>query len=325
MNPNNAVIGNLMRDKVEDAYNSDYANYLRSTIEDQTFKFCRHEACPHLQRNDLKDISPEEYENRKQKSYYPEVINLAYDYVCNQYCETCRGSVFVPPAGYAKQLSSIRDKIAPCLDTAKMITASGHGDPFASEYMMGVLENLRPINAELIILLETNGVFFDEAHWERIKHLSKFNLRVVVTINSFDEYTYRHISRGGNYVKVMHNIDFMSMLKENNSLTWITNALVIQDRNFREIPSFIKRSFDNYAFNDVILKPVYKWRNMDDKTYWFKDVLNPLHPYHQEYLEILNDSALKDPHVYNFAGNTVHEARPFPYERQADSDECAMK
>ncbi len=312
MEPQNACIGNLMNDEVDDAYNSEYANYLRSTMDDQTFKFCRPQACPFIQNNSLPEISVEEYEKKKQERYYPSIINLAYDFVCNQSCETCRSSVFQPPANYAEQMQTIHEKLAPYLDKAKRITASGHGDPFASPYMMKVLENLQPKDPEFSILLESNGVFFDEAHWERIKHLSAIRLELVVTINSFDEFTYRHVSRGGNFEKLMHNFELMSQLRKEGKLAHLTNTLVIQDRNFREIPAFIKRSFEEYAFDQVILRPVYQWGTMPDEVFWFKDVLNPMHPYHAEYLEIMQDPILKDPRVFNFGGDMLHPARPYP-------------
>ncbi len=312
MIPQETCIGNLNHDSIEDAYHSDFANHLRATMDDQTFRYCRMEACPHLQNNGLPDISEEEYARLEREGCTPKIINLACDFVCNQSCETCRKDVFVPPPDYAERLRAIRDKIAPYLDKAERITASGHGDPFASPYMMDILENLHPSNPDLSILLETNGVFFDEAHWERIKHLSDFRLEVTITINSFDEHTYRHISRGGIYKKMLHNLEFVSHLRKKGDIKFLTNTLVIQDRNFREIPSFIKRSFKDYAFDQVQLRPVYQWGTMDEDVFWFKDVLNPLHPYHEEYLEILRDPALRDPRVYNFGGETEHPARPYP-------------
>ena len=77
----------------------------------------------------------------------------------------------------------------------------------------------------------------------------------------------------------------------------------------------------------MVLKPVYQWGTMDEDVYWFKDVLNPMHPYHEEYLEILKHPALQDPRVYNFGGETSHEARPFPgsgaqLQKTAAQDQC---
>lgn len=312
MEPNKGKIGNVLNDKVEDIVNSEHAEQLRGSMHDQSFRYCRRVACPHLQNDDLPDLERQEYEELKKKNAYPTTINLAYDFVCNQSCETCRSSVFVPPVNYAEQMKKIREKIAPYLDTAELITASGHGDAFASPYMMEVLENLHPTNPDMKILLETNGVFFDEEHWERIKHLGEFYLEVVVTSNSFDEFTYRHISRGGSYSKLMNNLELMSRLRREGKIKKLNHSFVIQDRNFREIPSFINRSLNEYAFDSVLLKPVYQWGTMDEEVFWFKDVLNPMHPYHSEYLEILRDPLLKDPRVYNFGGNTVHPARPYP-------------
>lgn len=312
MNHEKGCIGNILQDQIEDIYNSEHTEMLRQSMHDQSFRYCRMEACPNLQNNDLPEVSSEEYWELVNSKGNPTTINLAYDFVCNQSCETCRSSVFKPTKDYADKMTNIHEKILPYLNKAKRITASGHGDPFASKYMMDVLANLHPTNSDLSILLETNGVFFDEEHWERIKHLSDFHLEIVVTINSFDEFTYRHISRGGNYSKLMQNLKFMSQLRDEGKISILVNSFVIQDRNFREIPSFIKKSLEEYSFDRVVLKPVYQWGTMDEQVYWFKDVLNPMHPYHEEYLEIIQDPIMKTNKVYNFGGDTVHPARPYP-------------
>ena len=310
--PGRNIIGNLMIDDIDTIYNSEYANYLRSTMDDQSFRMCNVNACPYIQNENLELITPDDYKNRKSIRYYPTKINLAYDLICNQSCETCRKEVFIPSADYDIKMRTIHSRISPYLDSAKYISASGHGDPFASKYIMEVLEKLRPQRSDMELGLETNGVFFDEVHWERIKHLSDIHLVVLVTSNSFDEFTYKHISRGGDYRKLMHNLQFISRLRENGYIKELQHAFVVQDRNFREIPSFIKRSFTDYAFDKVVLRPVYQWRNMDSDVYWFKDVLNPCHPYHAEYLEIMQDPTLKDQRVYKWGGDMLHEAHPYP-------------
>lgn len=327
MIPGPSCIGNLLQSDIESCYNSEHAKELRDSIKDQSFRFCRGEACPHLQNNDLEEISLEEYERREKDSYYPTEVNLAYDFVCNQHCETCRKTVFIPPIDYAAKMKAIREGIAQCLNQAVHISASGHGDPFASKYMMDVLSNIHPTNPNVRFLLETNGVFFDEEHWKRIEHLKDFYLELVITSNSLDPFVYNHISCGGNFAKLMHNLSFVAKLREKNYINKFTHTLVIQDRNFREIPSFIERSFKEFCCDEVLLRPVYQWGTMDDDVYWYKDVLNPMHPYHEEYLEILKHPALHDPRVYNFGGETSHEARPFPggcqdARRVAELEQC---
>lgn len=315
MFPEEGVIGNLLEEDFEKIWFSEKAQKLRDAHTENCFKYCRPQGCPYIQNNDLPEIQDnEEYKKLTVNREYPTTINLAHDFICNQSCETCRSSVFVPPKDYAEKMNKIREKIAPYLDKAKMITASGHGDPFASPYMTDLLAKLNPNDKNMVIQLETNGVFFDEEHWEKIKHLKEINLKVVVTVNSYDKFTYEHISRGGNYEKLMKNLNFISELRKTNDIKEFVVAAVVQDRNFRQMPEFIEHTFAKYAVDHIILRPVYQWGTMPEKTFWFKDVLNPKHPYHAEYLEILQHPALKDGRVYNFGGDTVHPERDFYIE-----------
>ena len=312
MDPKCGVIGNIFENDIDTLWNSEAAQKLRDAHTQNCFKYCRPQGCPRLQNNDFYEITDEEeYKKLAQNHEYPTTINLAYDFICNQYCETCRPSVFIPPNGYAQKMDAIKEKIAPYLDKAEMITASGHGDPFASPYMMELLENLRPKNKDITIQLETNGVFCDKEHWKKIEHLKENNLKIIVTVNSYNKFTYNHVSRGGNYEKLMKNLDFISELRKKEFIKNLVVSTVIQDRTFRELPYFISHTLDTYCVDLVVLRPVYQWGTMSEKKFWFKDVLNPLHPYHQEYLEILQDPILKDKRVYNFGGNTVHPARDF--------------
>lgn len=312
MEPKKCKIGNILEQDLDEIWHGKIAEEFRNSIRQNDFKHCRPQACPHLQNNDLPIINDtEEYKNITTTADRPKSINLAYDSVCNQYCETCRKDVFIPQEGYKERMEKIRARIAPYLDTAEHISMSGHGDPFASPYMMDILENMRPKH-HLVLSIETNGVFFDEKHWNRIKHLKDITICVAVTTNSYNEFTYNHISRGGNFEKLMNNLKFISELRRNGDIKHFSNVLVIQDRNFREIPSFIEKTFNDFAVDNVVLRPVYQWGKMSDEVYWFKDVLNPKHPYHQEYLEILEHPSLKDPRIYNFGGHTEHPAVDYP-------------
>lgn len=319
MVPEKTKIGNLLEQDLDEIWHGEVAEKFRDTFRNNSFCHCRPQACPHLQNNDLPKIEDEEeYIRLSQATKRPKNINIAYDYVCNQSCETCRAEVFIPPLGYKERMETIREKIAPYLDTAEQISMSGHGDPFASPYMMDILENLHPKNKDLTLVIETNGVFFDEEHWKKMEHLKDINIQVTVTTNSFDEFTYKHLSRGGNFNKLKANLAFISELRKKGYIKMFTNVLVVQDRNFREIPSFIEKTFAEFAFDNILLRPVYQWGTMPDEVFWFKDVLNPKHPYHAEYLEILQHPSLKDKRVYNFGGDTQHPCIDYPAKELLD-------
>lgn len=318
MEPDNCSIGNILESSVEEIWHGEKAEHFRNLFRENCYKYCRPQGCPKIQNHSLEEINDiERFKELTKTPERPKYINLAYDFVCNQYCETCRNEVFIPPKDYKEKVENIRKKISPYIETAEELSASGHGDPFASPYMMDLLSNLKPTNKNLRFLLETNGVFLDEEHWARIEHLKDFYIRLCVTSNSFDEFTYNHISRGGNFKKLMNNLKFIKSLREKGYINEIISTFVIQDRNFRELPSFVERSLNEFGFDKVLLRPVYQWGTMPEKTFWFKDVLNPKHPYHSEYLEILQHPALKDERVYNFGGDTVHPARDFYIEEPA--------
>lgn len=314
MQREHAIIGNLFESSAEEIWNGEKAEALRDAFRrGEVLDICRAVACPQIQNKQLPNLEGDNLKKITTTSNTPETVNLAHDYTCNQSCETCRPHAFRPPSDYKERIETINEKIRNFIDKAKIVTLSGHGDPFASPYMMQLMENMHPTRQDYTIILETNGVFCDEKHWARINHLAQFNCRLNVTVNSYDPFIYKQISKGGNFDKLIKNLDFIAQLRRDNQIKALRINLVIQDKNFREMPSFIERSYAQYNCDKVVLKPVYPWGNvMKPDVYWFKDVLNPMHPYHSEYLELLEHPSLSKPYVYNFAGKSLHPAEPFP-------------
>ena len=313
MEPEKCCIGNLFEEDIESIWKGEKAEFFRNTIRNGSYEYCRIVGCPYLQNNDLPEYEYDENDSRWQASQTPKEINLAFDFICNQSCPTCRCEVFVPEQDYGEKVEKIIEEILPYIAKSRKVTASGHGDPFASPYMMKLFENLHPENPDMEIWFETNGVFFDEEHWKRIEHLSKYDLKVIVTTNSYYEPIYNQISRGGNLTKLKRNELFLKQLREEKKVRTTTNAFVIQEKNYWEIPEFIEKSFDVYGFDKVVLRPVYNWGNLTKEEFWFKDVLNPLHPYHEEYKKIIELPIVKDnSRVYNFGGDMMHEPMPMP-------------
>lgn len=319
MRRDRGMIGNMFETPLEELWKGERAEQLRRETGSGNFSACRMEACPFLQNDSLPDVEGAQREAMTTTPPSPRFINLAHDYICNLYCETCRSKRFVPPDNYKERIERINTVIAPFLNVAETISLSGHGDPFASPYMLKLMENMRPATQELKINLETNGVLFNEKNWGKIAHFSEVDLQVFITINSFDPFVYKHISRGGDYDALMRNLAFVSGLRERGHIKTLNLAMVIQDRNFREMPDFVETCLARYACDKVLLRPVYQWGTMSDETYWFKDVLNPLHPYHAEYLELLDHPSLARPEVYHFGGRTLHPARPYPGTEKADA------
>lgn len=309
-----ACIGNLAEDDLSTVWNSENANKIRDAIRGGNYEFCRKTSCPMLENDSLPEIEEQEAMNYQAEAL-PTNYSVACDFICNHSCPSCRNEVFIPSEEYIERLKTILQKIIPYLnreETVKILT-DGNGDCFASPYIMQMLENIHPQNEKCTITLETNGALFDEQHWERIKHLANYNLRVTVTPNSFIKTTYEYLNGGhATYNQMMDNLAFIRKLRKRGDINWVRISIVLQERNFWEFPEFAERCLNEFNADEVVAKPLYRWFMLSQEDYWFKDVLNPAHPYHKEYLKMLEAPVLKNPKIYYWGAHNLHKERMHP-------------
>lgn len=323
-------IGNLLEDDLETIWNSEAARAVRESIRDNSFRFCQTKNCPLCENDTLKGL-PDDLDEAALEQYFtpaeqPLEINCAFDYTCNHSCPSCRPSVFVPEEQYKKNMETIHSNIKPYLDRVESISADGQGDVFASPIMMQMLEELHPKNPKFSLNLETNGVLFDEAHWEKIAHLSEYPINVTVTPNSFERATYKYLSGGhDNLDKLLHNLVFISSLRQEGKIDHLNISIVVQDRNFRELPAFVERCFNEFGADEVIVKPIYRWFKMTEEEYLAKDILNPAHPYFEEYMDVWKDPRLDDPRIFWWGAKNIHRKVMLADERMSKLHEAAMQ
>lgn len=310
---NRSYLGNLLKEDLESIWTSDQAKTLRQSFEDGCFKYCVHHTCPSLNNNTLPDLSSDEYyeEVNKRPSNQPTHFNLAFDEICNHACPTCRNGIFKPDKNYLRNIIFIGQKLLPYLHKARFIMASGQGEVFASRIMLDLLSNIQPQDPNFEILLETNGVLLKQ-NWDKVQRFEKYKMRASITVNSFNRYTHKNLCGGfNNFDRLMESLRFASELRKDNRLKLLKFTFVIQDRNFREIPDIIRRSIEEFHADAVTLRPVLTWFKITKENYWFKNVLNPLNPYHEEYLDVMSDPICKHPKVIHWNGdNKVRKPVP---------------
>lgn len=307
-------IGNLVYQDLEDIWNSESAVKIREAIKKGNFEYCRKTSCPFLENDSLPEIEAEVVKNIEPEQL-PTKYSVACDFTCNHSCPSCRNEIFRPDEEYKKNLNIILEKILPYLnraETEKIIT-DGNGDCFASPYIMNMLEQLRPKNKACRITFETNGALLDEEHWSRIEHLAEYWIQVTITPNSFVKTTFEYLNGGiHSYEKVMSNLLFVKALREKGIINWTRISIVLQERNFWEFPEFARRCLDEFAADEVVAKPLYRWFMLSQDDYWFKDIMNPMHPYHKEYLQMLENPILKDSRIFYWGAHNLHESRRHP-------------
>jgi organic radical activating enzyme len=304
-------IGNLSEISMDELWNGKKANEVRASIEDGSFRYCDAISCPLLSNDILPDLTQEEFDKKikEYKNKSAVEFNLAYDKVCNHACPTCRDEIFVADNRTKELVKKIDDKILPYLEDAKLIMASGNGDVFASQSMMKLLSSFTPKNKDCIIKLETNGALVQK-NWNFINNFKDNKIQIVVTPNSYERETYKYLSGGlDNLDKTIEGLKFLGKLRTENKIDELKVTMVVQDTNFREIPNFIKRSIEEFNVDIVQLRPVMKWFKISKEAYLQKNVLNPLHPDYEAYIEVMKDPICSHPKVFHWSGiNAIRKA-----------------
>jgi len=311
-------IGDWYEQNVDEIWNSEAAQKARESIADGSFSYCRKVSCPFLERDSLPDVTEEEMKALAVPAEVPEFLLLANDKTCNIACTTCRSGVFCPSKEERDKIDHALQRLKPYADRTKYIDVDGSGEFLASPGFMRFLEELRPERSDCTINMQTNGVLFDEAHWNKLSHLWQCNLEVNLTLNSLHRGTYRYLSGGFDYLeRVIDNIKFLSELRREEKIKKLTVTMVVQECNFQEIPEYVHTlDSEEYTIDELMLRPVYKWFGMSEETYWFKNILNPLHPYHKQYLKVLEDDCWNNPKIYDWGCHNLREARPHPMTQE---------
>ena len=302
------LIGNLRDNTMHEVFNSEAAKHFRQTLLDGTYDYCNEENCPYM-ANGILDTQIIDVDEMPE---YPDTIGLAYDRRCNYHCTCCISRCDDKPDPIVQK--KVEDEIRKALPYVKVFSANGLGEFFVSESMMRLVSEWNPDNMEeLEFDLEMNGSLFNEANWERIKNIAKANVRLSVTVHSFDEAAYQYLS--GTKMKIdnmIKNLHFMKKLREEGAIRFLEIAMVMQERNFRTLPDFVERCLNEFGADKVRIRRFLPEKAMDEDMEWFFDIRNPLHPYHQEYLEVMKHPILQHPKVFIWTGDHLSNRGELP-------------
>lgn len=304
------LFGNLRDHTMLEVYNSEAAKHFRQTLIDGTYDYCNEENCPYMANNTLESHMVEVDEIPE----YPLEISLAYDRRCNYHC-TCCVSRCDDKIDSVIQ-NKIENEIRKALPYVKTFSANGLGEFFVSESMIKLVSEWNPDNIENAeFTLETNGSLFTPQNWEKIKNVGKANFQVAITVHSFDEAAYQYLS--GTKMKIntiIDNLKFIKTLREEGQINHLEIATVMQERNFRTLPEYIDRCLNEFGADQVRVRRFLPEKAMDENIEWFFDIRNPLHPYHQEYLEVMKDPVFNDPRVFKWTGDNLSNRGEIPAE-----------
>lgn len=300
-------VGNILKDEIDEVWNSHPAQELRRSILDGSFRHCSPEHCPALQKNTLpegKHLKNRYFqtiiaENLTILPKGPSELNLHYDPTCNLKCPTCRTAILGLKGAQLKRAETLHDLIvhSPTLRLARKIILSGNGEVFASKVHLRFLRGFDRARFPLLrIHLLTNGLLLTPKKWQTISPAHAAIDTISVSVDAATQETYS-INRGGDFSRLLENLHFIRSLRQSGKIKHFQLNFVVQANNFREIPALVEMA-RQLKCDRVLLQKLHDRNCMDDTDQ--RAVHLTTHPDHAALLEILASEILSDPIVDSY-------------------------
>ncbi|PIP95152.1 MAG: hypothetical protein COW00_12565 [Bdellovibrio sp. CG12_big_fil_rev_8_21_14_0_65_39_13] len=298
-------VGDFSKESVEQIWNSQSFQNIRSGILDGSYRFCKIEDCPEIQSGSLPDkliiedpVMWDIIKNKKTKlDYGPKILNLNYDQTCNLACPSCRTDYISHNNNPSERETIDRagEKIKKeALSNASEIIFCSSGDPFSSQHFRSFLSEI-DFNTykNLKIQIVSNGVMLTEKTWEQLKNIHGHVGLVCISLDAGSEATYGITRVGGNWKILMQNIKFLGQLRAKGEIERLRLDFVVQDYNYQEMPRLVDIGHDAGA-DEVFFQKIVNWNTYSPAEFKKRLVYLPDHPEHQQFLQVLKDERLKD-------------------------------
>lgn len=327
-----APIGNVFEQSFQEIWNSPIAQEIRRSMYDGSFKYCSR-TCPRFvnegnlyTREELTDLlknknkeSSEEYSPSRtllhDMRYAPHItqfddiggaeitkmkcgpsfVNMAHDFTCNLACPSCRNEFRAADQAFRNKLDIARDRVfKDVVPGALELRIAGDGDPFSSKHYRDILASLdaeKTPNLKLYIL--TNGVLFTPKEWNRFSNIIPLLHNVAVSIDAATPETYSVVRRGGNWNRLMENLQFLAQKHKEGFFKELVIQFVVQERNFREMKAFIDLGL-KLGVTSILFQQLHNgldaFNGIDYKT---NNIYDPEHPHFEEFRALLRDPIFK--------------------------------
>jgi sulfatase maturation enzyme AslB (radical SAM superfamily) len=262
------IVGDLQRQTIEEVWNGEVFQEIRRSIIDGDYKHCKTDLCPEIQNDNLLDIGVVDNSEVIKAIYHgaatfkgpPRQINLSYDATCNLACPTCRTDFITKNTDVNDQkISDLTDQILERDLTDTTIIACSSGDPFVGKHFRRLLFTLDgKKHAGLKIQIMTNGLLFNRQAWESMSKIHDNIEMVCVSLDAASAETYKITRKGGSWDVLTKNLEFLSMLRQRQEISYLRLDFVVQDHNFLEMIEFVSLG-EKFKVDQVYFQKVTNW------------------------------------------------------------------
>jgi MoaA/NifB/PqqE/SkfB family radical SAM enzyme len=302
--------GNMSNKPVADVWNSTDAQKIRRSILDGSFKYCRRDVCPYLQRVDgpvqrVEDVTDAQMlevieKNQVRLPFGPTDIICCFDQSCNLSCPTCRQRIIME-TDHGDAIVDIQHRLEEeALADAKLLYITGSGDPFGSPFFRRWLQTMQRSKMPKLerIHLHTNALLWTPRIWASIPAETRELIRsATISIDAATPETYAENRRGGEFATLLERLAFIGELRVNGPLRYLEIHMTVQANNYKEMPQFAelgrRHNCDRVSFHQLL-----DWGTFSPEEFAARAIHLPAHPEHAEFLAMLVDRRMEDPIVY---------------------------
>ncbi|WP_219320794.1 radical SAM protein [Methylovirgula sp. HY1] len=309
-------IGNLDSDLLQQ-WSGPIAKKIRDSVTDGSYTYCSRLYCsaisnrslPHRESDEVRETLAA-FAASGETAPPPLYIGLSHDRSCNLSCPTCRTEPIVADKKEQAKLDGFVERsILPLLRAAQNVYVTGSGDPFGSAHFRRVLKRLdRQEFPHLTLDLHTNAQLFDSRAWAELDLAGRVR-NVHISIDAAEAETYAIVRRGGQFAQLRKNLAFIAGLRQSGAIRSLEFSMVVQTRNFREMPGFVRLG-QEFSADSVSFQMIRNWGTFSAAEFRDEWIGDPAHPRHPELVEILRapELALPIARVGNILGYTRESA-----------------
>jgi wyosine [tRNA(Phe)-imidazoG37] synthetase (radical SAM superfamily) len=119
---------------------------------------------------------------------------------------------------------------------------------------------------------------------------------LVVSIDASSKQTFESIRRNGRWERMLANLEFASELRQSGKLTKFLISYAVQAENFRDMPGLIEMA-ERLHVDAVQFFKLENVGTYSEDEYRQRNIVEPSHPLHSEFLDVLRDPRFASPIV----------------------------
>lgn len=168
---------------------------------------------------------------------YPTELRLHIDNLCSLKCIMCRNDYIIKFQREKEFKELLIPRITSMCKNAERIFMNGNGEVLFSPLAKELIQSIIKINNTVKFDFRTNGMNFTPQYIKALNLEDKIE-HISFSMHARKERTYKKICLGGNFKKLLQNIEYAKSLIEKNILSSVTLNFVVNKYNYKEIIDF---------------------------------------------------------------------------------------